>query len=146
VGVGEVLNAGDGSIIEAQDGIGSRSGEPVVAVVLEVPAPTPAGEAVTSRLGTLDRIMKDIGSLRFRLQMEGQMGDGLDGAIERFGKRVSALRSGLEGMVQAFEEHVAVPDRNCSCHLNPPCGDCVTWGFAREAVETAEKLLKEGGA
>lgn len=28
-----------------------------------------------------------------------------------------------------------VPERNCSCHLSPPCNDCVDHGYAREVIE-----------
>ena len=35
-----------------------------------------------------------------------------------------------------------VPDRNCSCHLSPPCGDCVNYGGAREVIEQLELAIE----
>ena len=35
-----------------------------------------------------------------------------------------------------------VPDRNCSCHINPPCGQCVEFGQAYEAIESYKNLNK----
>lgn len=33
------------------------------------------------------------------------------------------------------------PAANCSCHLSPPCNDCVNWGGLREAISDAEAAL-----
>jgi hypothetical protein len=54
--------------------------------------------------------------------------------------QVSVLRSVLEGLVEVVPEP---PERNCSCHVAPPCGDCVMWGGLREALENARTILKE---
>lgn len=40
-----------------------------------------------------------------------------------------------------LERGIAPPDRNCSCHISPPCNDCVEWSGLREAVEHAESAL-----
>ena len=40
-------------------------------------------------------------------------------------------------MITAFEEHVALPDKNCSCHISPPCGDCTENDYARETLSEA---------
>jgi hypothetical protein len=61
-------------------------------------------------------------------------------------RRAEDYKAALSQMVDAFDEHVDIPDRNCSCHLAPPCSDCETWSFAREARETARELLKSGGS
>lgn len=50
------------------------------------------------------------------------------------------LRSAVEYLLESIEEP---PDRNCSCHLNPPCNDCVTWGAEREAREQIAEIFKE---
>ena len=34
-----------------------------------------------------------------------------------------------------------IPDSNCSCHISPPCGDCVNWGGLRETASETKKLL-----
>lgn len=43
----------------------------------------------------------------------------------------------LEELVMAFNDHVCLPDRNCSCHIAPPCGDCEQNMQAREALQSA---------
>lgn len=58
----------------------------------------------------------------------------------------SRLRNALDEMVQAFEEHVHLPDRSCRCHIAPPCNDCVENNFARNALENARTILREAGA
>lgn len=56
-----------------------------------------------------------------------------------------ALRSQLDRVTWALEHllerGIAPPDRNCSCHISPPCNDCVEWSGLREAVEHAESAL-----
>lgn len=40
-----------------------------------------------------------------------------------------------------------VPDKNCSCHMAPPCNDCVEWGALRESIALANyTFAKAGGA
>ncbi len=55
---------------------------------------------------------------------------------------ISRLRSALDEMVQAFEEHVVLPERECRCHLAPPCNDCVENDFARNALANARDVLR----
>ena len=33
------------------------------------------------------------------------------------------------------------PERNCSCHISPPCNDCVENSGLREAFEYAERVI-----
>ena len=51
----------------------------------------------------------------------------------------------LEACIEDFLELTEVPDANCSCHLAPPCGDCVEYGSIREVRALANALLKERG-
>ncbi len=51
----------------------------------------------------------------------------------------------LETCVEDFLELTEVPDANCSCHLGPPCRDCVEYGSIREVRALANALLKERG-
>ena len=37
------------------------------------------------------------------------------------------------------------PSANCSCHLSPPCGDCVEHGHARGVIENARLILRGAG-
>lgn len=38
---------------------------------------------------------------------------------------------------------VYIPERNCSCHINPPCGDCIENGFIREACRTLDAAINK---
>lgn len=33
------------------------------------------------------------------------------------------------------------PDQNCSCHISPPCNDCMEYGGIREAIEQATAFI-----
>ncbi len=56
------------------------------------------------------------------------------------------LRDRLEGLIEAVENTVSIPERDCSCHLALPCGDCVKWSMLREAMEEARKALVAAAA
>jgi hypothetical protein len=51
--------------------------------------------------------------------------------------KAEAYRLALEELLDAQD----VPDASCSCHLNPPCGDCETYGGLREAMKLARAAL-----
>lgn len=38
-------------------------------------------------------------------------------------------------------EMVSVPDATCSCHISPPCNDCVENGGIREFIRDAQSLI-----
>ena len=38
-------------------------------------------------------------------------------------------------------DEIHVPDRNCSCHISPPCNDCVNHSSARAALEDAHDAI-----
>lgn len=69
----------------------------------------------------------------------------LDDALLSVREKRDALRSQLDRVTWALEHllerGIAPPDRNCSCHISPPCNDCVEWSGLREAVEHAESAL-----
>jgi hypothetical protein len=57
----------------------------------------------------------------------------------------AALVVALEDLMEATGEP---PDRNCSCHISPPCPDCIDYGGWREALENADSaraLAKAAG-
>lgn len=38
--------------------------------------------------------------------------------------------------IETLKDHLPdIPDSNCSCHLCPPCSDCVNWSALREAMD-----------
>lgn len=41
------------------------------------------------------------------------------------------------------EVEYMVPDRNCSCHISPPCGDCEMYSGIREILENVRHYLKQ---
>lgn len=57
-------------------------------------------------------------------------------------RELASTRVAMRDLIELFESYVEVPEANCSCHLNPPCGDCVEWSFAREVLETARRYAK----
>jgi hypothetical protein len=46
-----------------------------------------------------------------------------------------------EALHYLMENTETPPDRNCRCHINPPCCDCVNHGGLREAIDIAHKAL-----
>lgn len=48
------------------------------------------------------------------------------------------LRGALELMLERVPEP---PEANCSCHLSPPCNDCIEYGGEREAFEFAKDVV-----
>ena len=55
---------------------------------------------------------------------------------------VTAQRNSLEGALELMLERIQKPpNRNCSCHISPPCNDCVDFGGEREAFEVAKEAL-----
>ncbi|MFY8215132.1 MAG: hypothetical protein ACOVMP_00850, partial [Chthoniobacterales bacterium] len=49
----------------------------------------------------------------------------------------------LAHLLECIEEP---PDRNCSCHINPPCSDCVDHGGLREAIEESRAIIAKATA
>lgn len=48
------------------------------------------------------------------------------------------LWGALELMLELVPEP---PEANCSCHLSPPCNDCIEYGGEREAFESAKDAI-----
>ena len=47
----------------------------------------------------------------------------------------------LRELLGAWYSDVSIPGPNCSCHISPPCNDCVEWGGLREAAEQTKRIL-----
>ncbi len=58
------------------------------------------------------------------------------------GQAVAA--SNWRGLAEDLAEQLEafIPERNCSCHLSPPCNDCVDHGYARELLDTIRVCAK----
>ena len=50
------------------------------------------------------------------------------------------LIAALELMLEAIPEP---PEANCSCHISPPCNDCVDYAGEREAFDFARSALEK---
>lgn len=51
---------------------------------------------------------------------------------------ITRLSAALEYLLENTERP---PERNCACHLSPPCNDCVDYGSIRDAISNAEEAL-----
>ena len=53
-------------------------------------------------------------------------------------KQARHLRHAVEMFLERADEP---PEPNCSCHLSPPCNDCVDYGGLREAFSVGRELV-----
>ena len=49
----------------------------------------------------------------------------------------------LELMEELLDSLPVAPDPNCSCHIHPPCGDCVDFTMLRDLRERTEDTINE---
>jgi hypothetical protein len=64
--------------------------------------------------------------------------DGLSADLELSKSWAARLASNLEEVLDLMPE---IPEPNCSCHTNPPCGDCTEWSGIRDAIPPAKQAL-----
>lgn len=70
-------------------------------------------------------------------------------AYDKMHAHASALESetqelalSLEALLESALEIIGEPpDRDCRCHISPPCSDCVDHAFTREMFENARSAL-----
>ena len=56
--------------------------------------------------------------------------------------RVTAERDEAVGLTQElYEDFAPPPSPGCSCHISPPCNDCVEHSYTRELLENARAFL-----
>ena len=58
--------------------------------------------------------------------------------------RIRALEEALTDLCTEIENANLVPEANCSCHINPPCNDCVDNDGLRQALKSARTTLGAG--
>ena len=75
-------------------------------------------------------------NVKQRAELEHLQGSGVEGWLS------DLLRRALD-LIGDYTEAYPAPEPHCSCHLHPPCSDCVDNGYARELNERAAKLLGE---
>lgn len=63
--------------------------------------------------------------------------------LAKAGQRVRELEIALDLMLERADEP---PEKNCSCHLSPPCNDCVDYDGLREAFAEAREVMDKAGA
>ena len=57
---------------------------------------------------------------------------------------VTAQRDHLLAALELLLERIPEPpDANCSCHISPPCNDCVDYAGEREAFEFAKEAISK---
>jgi hypothetical protein len=56
-----------------------------------------------------------------------------------------SLRNEAISIIQELSTYLRahIPDRNCSCHLSPPCSDCIDYGAQRSLASDAEDLVRK---
>jgi hypothetical protein len=54
-----------------------------------------------------------------------------------------ALIKQLGDALEGFIENDDTPEANCSCHITPPCEDCVEYAQQRELLSNATEALAE---
>lgn len=52
----------------------------------------------------------------------------------------------LEALTALLDVTYEPPDKNCSCHISPPCNDCIDNGPVREAIAAAKHIISEVAA
>lgn len=71
----------------------------------------------------------------------------LEEVIARKNERIAGLEAELaraRSLISDFVDEDDTPDANCSCHINPPCSDCVNYGYRRELIARAKALKEQG--
>lgn len=63
---------------------------------------------------------------------------GYNEAVELANKQIGLLEDTFRDALEQFY----APEPNCSCHISPPCNDCVDYGAVREVLATVNRLLE----
>jgi len=45
-------------------------------------------------------------------------------------------------IAELFRSYIDIPERNCRCHISPPCNDCVEYGALREASDLLDQIQR----
>lgn len=84
-------------------------------------------------------------SAKLYAEQAAQMNTAMDERIAA-GVRIVELereRDALIAALESFMENVEEPPEiNCSCHISPPCNDCVDYSSLREAFELGRAAMK----
>ena len=48
----------------------------------------------------------------------------------------------FKGTLEEVVGNIYVPEANCSCHISPPCEDCIENGAIRENIKEIKQFIK----
>ena len=54
---------------------------------------------------------------------------------------IEAMKQALEALRDLLDQAEPPPDKNCSCHIAPPCSDCVNYSGLRYAIKQANDSI-----
>lgn len=68
-------------------------------------------------------------------------------AARDLAEEVVRLRGGIHEAIETILTLIGgePPDPNCTCHVNPPCSDCIEHHYNREALADLRALVSEDG-
>lgn len=99
----------------------------------------PRHEAYVKMLGELLAVLHaDGGHYQYEHGTEKAVEDSITKHYERV-KQLAEYKELLSNLMEVVEEP---PESNCSCHISPPCSDCVEWSGLREALSEARTAMK----
>lgn len=67
--------------------------------------------------------------------------DDKDGETAEANARLIVAAPELLDALKMVQEIVTSPEPNCSCHISPPCNDCVEWAAIRETLATVKSAI-----
>jgi len=94
--------------------------------------------------GKLSRAMERSGLLITEVRLHLEEIEALKARAEKAEAALAAMpnveaRAHIAALVDTFGWDI--PEANCSCHLAPPCDDCVEHSYAREVLAEAKAFL-----
>ena len=54
---------------------------------------------------------------------------------------IEVLKQALEALEDLLDHTETPPDKNCSCHIAPPCSDCVDYSGIRYAIKQSRDTI-----
>jgi hypothetical protein len=80
---------------------------------------------------------REIRSLREQLAAKDQRIAELGQQLAAMTERSKSLKLSLDEVI----DNIRLPPENCSCHISPPCQDCVEFSELRAAVMCGKSVL-----
>lgn len=67
--------------------------------------------------------------------------DAACGRLRTFLREVPTAMTRMADLMEDLMDNIDIPERNCSCHLSPPCSDCVDFGCLRHTVAACKAAI-----